>query len=60
HRDASGYWRPASSIYSDCNDNYTSPVSPKFANVAAADVYSSAVADISPPSSPDMDAHGVR
>ncbi|TQN66611.1 hypothetical protein CSHISOI_08848, partial [Colletotrichum shisoi] len=60
HRGASGYWRPASSIYSDCNDNHASPVSPKFANVAAPDVYSSAVADISPPSSPDMDAHGNR
>ncbi|KAJ0141740.1 hypothetical protein CTA2_1490, partial [Colletotrichum tanaceti] len=60
HRDASGIYRPASSIYSDCNDNYTSPVSPNFANVAAADVYSSAVADISPPSSPDMDVHGIR
>ncbi|KXH50732.1 hypothetical protein CSIM01_01581 [Colletotrichum simmondsii] len=56
HRDTSGVWRPASSIYSD-GDNYTSPISPNFANVAARNTYTSAVADISPPSSPDMEAH---
>ncbi|KAF6829335.1 hypothetical protein CPLU01_07977 [Colletotrichum plurivorum] len=54
-RDA-GTWRPASSIYSEKRDSsYVSPVSPNFANVAAQNIYSSAVADISPPSSPDMD-----
>ncbi|OHE99040.1 hypothetical protein CORC01_05730 [Colletotrichum orchidophilum] len=57
YRDTSGVWRPASSIYSD-GDNYTSPISPDFANVAARNTYTSAVADISPPSSPDMEVHG--
>ncbi|OHW99260.1 hypothetical protein CSPAE12_02037 [Colletotrichum incanum] len=56
HRDTSRNWRPASSIYSN-HDNSVSPVSPNFANVAAANSYPSAVADISPPSSPDMEAH---
>ncbi|KAE9571846.1 hypothetical protein CGMCC3_g11971 [Colletotrichum fructicola] len=56
--DPSGSWRPASSIYSLNRDSYTSPVTPNFANVAARNTYSSAVADISPPSSPDLDARG--
>ncbi|KAF4815759.1 hypothetical protein CGCSCA5_v007066 [Colletotrichum siamense] len=56
--DPSGSWRPASSIYSLNRDSYASPVTPNFANVAARNTYSSAVADISPPSSPDLDARG--
>ncbi|GKT54646.1 hypothetical protein ColTof3_01985 [Colletotrichum tofieldiae] len=47
HRDPSRNWRPASSIYST-NDTCVSPVSPNFANVAAANTYPSAAADISP------------
>nr|XP_036582480.1 uncharacterized protein CTRU02_07524 [Colletotrichum truncatum]KAF6791184.1 hypothetical protein CTRU02_07524 [Colletotrichum truncatum] len=59
--DTGGNWRPASSIYSFNHDTYSSPVSPvspvspNFANVASRNTYSSAVADISPPSSPDLD-----
>ncbi|KAF9869731.1 hypothetical protein CkaCkLH20_12774 [Colletotrichum karsti] len=52
----SNSWRPTSSVYSLKRDSYSSPVSPNFANVAARNTYVSAVADISPPSSPDMDA----
>ncbi|OLN88062.1 hypothetical protein CCHL11_00212 [Colletotrichum chlorophyti] len=53
YRDTSGVWRPASSVYSD--NGHPSPVSPNFANVASRNTYSSAVEDISPPSSPDLD-----
>ncbi|TDZ40147.1 hypothetical protein CTRI78_v010361 [Colletotrichum trifolii] len=54
-RDTSDNWRPASSIYSLSRESYASPVSPNFANVASRNTYTAAVADVSPPSSPDVE-----
>lgn len=54
-RDASGSWRPPSSVYSLKRDSCAFSVSPNFANVAARNTYVPAVADVSPPSSPDLD-----
>ncbi|TEA17236.1 hypothetical protein C8034_v011561 [Colletotrichum sidae] len=54
-RDTSDHWRPASSIYSLSRESYASPVSPNFANVASRNTYTAAVADVSPPSSPDVE-----
>ncbi|GKT48178.1 uncharacterized protein ColSpa_08359 [Colletotrichum spaethianum] len=56
HRDTSDFWRPPSSIYS-VNDNFVSPLSPDFADVAASGNYASAAAEVSPPSSPEPEAH---
>ncbi|TDZ31480.1 hypothetical protein C8035_v001359 [Colletotrichum spinosum] len=55
NRDTSDNWRPASSIYSLSRESYASPVSPNFANVASRNTYTAAVADVSPPSSPDVE-----
>ncbi|KAK2005608.1 hypothetical protein LZ32DRAFT_633487 [Colletotrichum eremochloae] len=38
------------------NPNSVSPLSPDFANVAASNIYRSAAAEVSPPSSPDTEA----